>query len=287
MEACDVVRLFVSKAVVCELPKHAGNPGYGPLKAVRVLVFARLKGLTNDTRLVEHLKRHKQTTTTLGLKTVPDRTTVGRWWKRYLALLGEVFNKIADMLLLLTPTTLLVVDSTALIDSFDVDARWGKNSKGWFKGFKIHASVNQQGLPLRAAITPANRYDSPILPELVWDLKADFLLADAGYDSKVNRKVAKAIGAKPVIAKNPRKRGKQTSKLGIKYSRLLKAKRYVVEQFNGHFKANLLKECYLKPKGLAKKAAMVYAALISCDVEGLRALLCEEISLKTVSKYWA
>jgi hypothetical protein len=49
----------------------------------------------------------------------------------------------------------------------------------------------------------------------------------------------------------------------------------------------LLKDCYLKPKGIAKKAAMVYAALIGCDVEALRALLYDEISLKSVSKYWA
>jgi hypothetical protein len=41
------------------------------------------------------------------------------------------------------------------------------------------------------------------------DLKADYLLADAGYDSKLNRKVAKSIGATPVIAKNRRKNGKK------------------------------------------------------------------------------
>jgi transposase len=176
-----------------------------------------------------------------------------------------------------------------LIDLYDVDAQWGKSSRGWFKGFKIHASVNQQGLPLRAKVTPANCYDSPILPDISWDLKANYLLADAGYDSKLNRQVAKSIGATPVIAKNRRKRGKNNPKTKTrpKHSRLLRAKRYLVEQFNGHIKANLLKECYLKPKGLAKKSAMVYAALISYAVEGLRALLCDETSLKTVSKYWA
>jgi hypothetical protein len=96
--------------------KRVGNPGYGPLKSVRVLVFARLKGLTNDTRLVEYLKKHKQTTNKLGLTSVPDRTTVGRWHKRYLPVLEEVFNKLADMLVLVLPTTLLVVDSTSLVD---------------------------------------------------------------------------------------------------------------------------------------------------------------------------
>jgi hypothetical protein len=45
MEACEVVRLFVNKAIVSVEPKRRGNPGYGLLKALSVLVFARLKGL--------------------------------------------------------------------------------------------------------------------------------------------------------------------------------------------------------------------------------------------------
>jgi hypothetical protein len=49
MEACEVVRLFVNKAIVSVEPKRPGNPGYGRLRAVRVLVYARLKGLENDT----------------------------------------------------------------------------------------------------------------------------------------------------------------------------------------------------------------------------------------------
>ena len=57
MEACDVVRLLVNKAIVSAEPKRRGNPGYGRVRALRVLVFARLKGLENDTRIVEHLKK--------------------------------------------------------------------------------------------------------------------------------------------------------------------------------------------------------------------------------------
>ena len=60
MEACEVVRLFVNKAIVPAEPRRPGNPGYGRLKALRVLVFARLKGFENDTRVVEHLKKHRR-----------------------------------------------------------------------------------------------------------------------------------------------------------------------------------------------------------------------------------
>jgi len=149
MEACEVVRLFVNKAVVSAEPVRRGNPGYGRVRALRVLVYARLKGLENDTRVVEHLKKHLDVCGTLGLRSVPDRTTVGRWWRRYLSLLEETFNKIADMLQLGTPSTIVVVDSTPLEDLYDMEADWGYTSRGKFRGFKLHAAVNQLGLPLR------------------------------------------------------------------------------------------------------------------------------------------
>jgi transposase len=283
MEACEVVRLFVNKAIVSVEPKRRGNPGYGRLRALRVLVYARLKGLENDTRVVEHLKKHMQTARTFGLCKAPDRTTVGRWWRRYLGLLEETFRKLSEMLQLVAPSTLLIADSTPLVDLYDMEARWGYTSRGKFRGFKLHAVVNQLGLPLKAVVTPGNRYDSPFLPIMLEDLEADYVLADAGYDSKRNIKAVKTIGAVPVIASNPRK-GKRRK---IKYATLLKTRRYVVEQFNGHLKANVLKQCWIRPRGLVKKAAMILAGLISYDAEAIKAMLLGEESLKNVSKYWA
>ena len=282
MEACEVVRLIVNKTVVSE-PKRRGNPGYGRLRALRVLVYARLKGLENDTRVVEHIKRHLQDAKTLGLNSVPDRTTVGRWWRRYLSLLEETLKKMADMLTLMMPATHLIADSTPLVDLYDVEARWGITSKGPFKGFKIHAVVNQAGLPLKAVVTTGNCYDSPFLPKLIEDLEANYVLADAGYNSKRNLKAVKGIGAVPVIADNPRRRGKEHK---IECYELLKEKRYVIEQFNGHFKDNVLRHCWLRPRGLLKKAAMVTAGLISVDANAIEAMLEGEESLKNVSRYW-
>jgi hypothetical protein len=60
-----------------------------------------------------------------------------------------------------------------------------------------------------------------------------------------------------------------------------------VEQFNGHVKDNILKRCWMRPKGLVKKAAMVTAGLISYDAEAMRSLIAGEQSLRSVSKYWA
>jgi len=283
MEACEVVRRIVNKTVVPAESKRRGNPGYGQLRAIRVLVYSRLKGLTNDTRIVGHLKRHHQDAKTLGLSSVPDRTTVGRWWRRYLSLLEETLKKMADMLRLMMPTTHLIADSTPLVDLYDMEARWGITSKGPFKGFKIHAVVNQAGLPLKAVVTTGNCYDSPFLPRLIEDLEAEYVLADAGYNSQRNFKAVRDIGAKAVIADNPRRRGKERK---VECGELLREKRYVIEQFNGHFKDNVLKRCWLRPRGLAKKSAMVTAGLISVDANAIEALLADEESLKNASKYW-
>src|SRR4030067_3618703 len=103
MKACEVVSLFVNKAIISVEPLRRGNPGYGRVKAIRVLICARLKGLENDTRIVDHLKKHADVCRTLGLFSVPDRTTVGRWWRRCLSLLEETFTKIANMLQLGAP----------------------------------------------------------------------------------------------------------------------------------------------------------------------------------------
>lgn len=284
MEACELVRLFVNKAIVPAKPKRPGNPGYGPVKALRILVYARLKGLDNDTRIVEHLKKHQWIAKTLGLAAIPDRTTVGRWWRRYLGLLEETFLRIVDMLQLAVPTKIAVVDSTPLVDLYDMEAAWGHTSRGKFRGFKLHAVVNQLGLPLRALVTAGNRYDGPYLPRLIKDLEADFVLADAGYDSKQNIKAVLDMAAKPVIADNPRRKGK-SCKVG--HSELLVAKRYLVEQFNGHLKANVLRKCWVWPLGLVKKSSMVVAGLICYNLEAMRSLIAGEESLKSVSRYWA
>jgi hypothetical protein len=66
MEACELVRLFINKAIVPAEPIRRGNPGFGRVKALRVLVYARLKGLDNDTRVIQHLRKHPWIAKTLG-----------------------------------------------------------------------------------------------------------------------------------------------------------------------------------------------------------------------------
>jgi hypothetical protein len=176
-----------------------------------------------------------------------------------------------------------VVDSTPLVDLYDLEARWGHTSRGKFRGFKLHAAVNQLGLMLRALVTAGNRFDGPFLLQLIKDLEAEYVLADGAYCSKANFRAVRAINAIPLIADNPGEKGKGCK---VESDLLLKTKCYLVEQFNGLIKDDVLDQCWLYPKGLVKKTAMVLAGLISLDVNAIDALVEGEESLRTVSKYW-
>jgi len=283
MEACNLVRLLLNKAIIPNEPKRAGNPGYGTKTAIRILVYARLKGLENDTRLTWHLKRHPQYAHTLGLRSIPDRSTISRWWTRYNPLLAEVMEKTANIIKENIKTTHLIVDSTPLKDMHDPEAKWGHTSRGPVKGFKLHVAVNQLGLPLKALITTANRFDSIFLPQLIQGIKAQYVLADTGYHSLKNLNVVKESGAVPVIAVNPRRKGKAGK---VSNAVFFGGRRWSVEQFNGHCKANVLRGCWVRPSGLLRKSSMVLAGLISVNLAAILGLLEGDCGLKEVSRFW-
>ena len=262
----ELARLVVNKTIVQER-KGRGRKGYGRLPAARLLVYAQLKGIHKDKRLVKYLQKNPGVAKALGLKSIPNRTTIGRWRKRLGSIMREVFEKLASIVAMLTPTKLLVVDSTPLEDWKDPDAKWGFYPQGPFKGFKVHVSVDQLGLPRKALITPRNRHDSPFLPELIAGQRPKFVLGDAGYDSERNRKACRGIGAKPYIVTNPRRSCKRRHAPA-----LLKRKRYIVEQFNSRLK-DMLNNCWHWFKGLAKKATVVYSALVAMLAIALQALI--------------
>ena len=265
-EAIELARLAVNKTIVPER-KGRGRRGYGRQPAVRLFVFAQLVGIHKDEPLEGYLQKNQGIARALGLKGIPDRTTIGRWRRRLEPVVREAFEKLAGIIATLAPTDLLVVDSTPLEDLRDPDAKWGFYSRGPFKGFKVHVSVDQLGLPRKAIITPGNRHDSPFLPKLISGLSPKDVIGDAGYDSETNRNACKAIGAKPHIATNPRKSGKR------RYTPpSCKRKRYIIEQFNSRLK-EMLQNCWQKFKGLAKKATIVYSALIAMLAIALQALL--------------
>ena len=247
---------------------------------MKLLVYAQLKDIHKDETLERHLRMNSKIVKGLELKGVPDRTTIGRWKRRYEFVAKEAFEKLAGLIGIIVPSELLVVDSTPLEDTRDPDARIGFYSRGPFKGFKVHVSVDQLGLPRKARITTGNRHDSPFLPELISGQKAKDVIADAGYDSKRNRKACMGIGARPHITTNPRRSGKR------RYTpSLCKHKHYIVEQFNSRLK-DVLNDCWQRVRGLAKKATLVYSALAAMLVIALQALLLGKPSLlRKISLY--
>ncbi|KXB05979.1 hypothetical protein AKJ52_02720, partial [candidate division MSBL1 archaeon SCGC-AAA382C18] len=162
---------------------------------------------------------------------------------------------------------------TPLEDSQDPNAKWGKSSRGCFKGFKAHLAVNQDGLVLKAKINTGNRYDSSFLPEMVKGFNPERVLADAGYDSEKNRKTCREIEAEAHIAKNPRNSGEE-----YELSEILKEKRSVVERFNSRLK-ELLKKSWQGSRGLTKTKTIIYTALIAMTTIAIQALFSEKSNM--------
>ncbi len=275
MEASNLIRLLINKEVVSP-QKGRGRRGYKNVPRVRTLVYQRLKGF-NDCQLIKHLKANPKIRRILGLTGVPDRSRLSVWKNLYSDLVITAFNKLSSIIQMIIPTDMLVADSTPLVDEEDPDAKVGFNSRGAFKGFKTHLSVNWLGLPLKAILTTGNKHDSPFLPELL--VPCELALADAGYDSETNRKACRKIKAKPIIAKNRRRSRKRHWTPEI-----LKKKRYIVEQFNSIIK-NSMNKTWQKVRGIIRKASVVFASLSAILITSIDSIICDKISLREFSRF--
>jgi len=120
----------------------------------------------------------------------------------------------------------------------DVGAK--KNSKGFKEtwiGYKLHADVNDCGLPISVALSAASLHDSQVAIPLMKmsSAKVDYLydLMDAAYDAGAIYEVSKGLGHVPIIDKNPR--GKEVSPMApheaTRYN-----ERTTVERFNSRMK---------------------------------------------------
>jgi hypothetical protein len=86
-----------------------------------------------------------------------------------------------------------------------------KNSKGFkatWIGYKLHADVNDCGLPISVALTAASVHDSQVAIPLMKmsSAKVDYLydVMDAAYDAGAIYEMSKSLGHVPIIDKNPR-----------------------------------------------------------------------------------
>ncbi len=119
------------------------------------------------------------------------------------------------------------------------------------KGIKISSLVTSSGIPISTTIDSANKYDSPLLPNIVDNCVIEcntkkyanhnrykqYLLADSGYDSKANHKLLRKKGYTPIIIPNNRntKNKKKIRKLNKKQKTIYK-KRTIIENYHSWIK---------------------------------------------------
>jgi len=131
--------------------------------------------------------------------------------------------------------------STELIveESKDPDARWIKKGKKSTYGYKGHVAVDKEnGLVETVIVTPANRFDGHLLPELVEALELDKdseIMADKGYDSTENNAFLHARSLTSRIMRKKKKNKVPTEEL-VEYNYSISKQRYIIERSFGSLK---------------------------------------------------
>ena len=120
------------------------------------------------------------------------------------------------------------------------DVATRRNSKGYMEfwtGYKLHADVNDCGLPISIVLTAASVHDSQVaIPMMkMTSAKVDYLydLMDPAYDALQIYEISKSLGHVPIIEKNSR--GKDAIAMApheaVRYN-----ERTAVERFNSRIK---------------------------------------------------
>ena len=107
----------------------------------------------------------------------------------------------------------------------------------FWTGYKLHADVNDCGLPISIVLTAASVHDSQVaIPMMkMTSAKVDYLydLMDPAYDARQIYEVSKSLGHVPIIEKNSR--GKDAIAMApheaVRYN-----ERTAVERFNSRIK---------------------------------------------------
>lgn len=115
-----------------------------------------------------------------------------------------------------------------------------KNSKGYketWVGYKLHADVNDCGLPVSVVLTAASLHDSQVAIPLMKmsSSKVDYLydLMDSAYDAGSIYEVSRDLGHVPIIDKNSR--GKDVIPMAPHEARRYN-ERTTAERFNSRLK---------------------------------------------------
>jgi len=196
------------------------------------LIAAKVYGIATIAGLVRELSRNPALREICGVKDTPKAYHYSRFLAKLAKpenqeLLLEMFHGVVHGLAGLLPEfgRSVAVDGTAISsrcnrfakDKSDKDAGWGvrrragadgsEEMKSWY-GYSLMLAVDTKyELPVGFELVPGNVNENPRLPVVLGEVKrrhpempADYVIADAGFDSKDNcRFVLSELGALPII----------------------------------------------------------------------------------------
>lgn len=169
-----------------ETRSRQGRPRrFSDAQIVKCLVYQVYYRIRSFRELEWKLKQDLWALRGMGISEVPDHSTFCR---RVKAIEEDLYYRVyQEILTELQPEARVCFwDSTPLRSSrYDRDAEKGKGTRlGWFYGYKLHAIVSEDLLPLSWDVTPAGFYDNQA-SQLIRSLSHHdvfLLLADAAYD---------------------------------------------------------------------------------------------------------
>jgi hypothetical protein len=110
-------------------------------------------------------------------------------------------------------------------------AQRGKNSVGWFYGFKLHLIVNDQGELLAIRLTPGNTDDREPVPDMVKDIFGK-LFGDKGY---ISQKLFKLLFGQGIQLVTRIKRNMKNRLMPL-FDKLMVRKRAIIETIHDQLK---------------------------------------------------
>ena len=143
---------------------------------------------------------------------------------------------------------------------FDGWAARGKNSMGYFFGFKLHLLVNDQGELLAFMLTPGNVDDRKPVPTLVKRLWGK-LFGDKGYQSQPLLEQLMQQGIQLITPPKKRKKTPETRLLPL-MDKLLARKRSIIETINDQLK-NISQIAHTRHRSPTNFVANLLAGLLA------------------------
>ena len=224
--------------------RKAGRKGY-PLTALwRAFLASYALNLPHTNALIRRLEDSETLRDLCGFEQLPHRTTFNRFNTRLAdhqelvdAALRSLTAKLAEELpgfgekVAIDSTVVRTHSNPHREPRSDPDASWaaksaagGRHKKEWRFGYKYHAIADATyGLPIVGFVTTGSRGDSPTLPVLMDQAKAEhdwfapkYVMADKGYDSEANHRAVLKRRAVPIIAiRKTSKKGQTSLREGI------------------------------------------------------------------------